>query len=304
MLESFKIIRWHLKSMIPIAEERLNRALLDSKRNSGLKRRVAKALWSIGVFKRFMCIMRVLTAWFGNMCAWRLLEYPIALAFLEKATSKVKDVKVLDIGSGDTCFPSYLANKGYKVSTIDIDAKAIFNQEKIRKERLNVRYDILRMDACELGFSSNSFDAVFAISSLEHIPNDIPAIKEIHRILKKDGILILSLPFSRKYRCPQFIKGNFFQRFHTDADIEKKYNGFSIVRRRYIGKALFTRTFYGPLPYGKFIIRDLIIGICIHMIEKIVWGTNSPRGVGDRPVVCLLLKREQKRFINKDKVHL
>ncbi|HEY4759111.1 MAG TPA: class I SAM-dependent methyltransferase [Thermoguttaceae bacterium] len=47
----------------------------------------------------------------------------------------------------------------------------------------------------ELPFESDSFDAVLVGEVLEHLKNDVQALINIRRVLKKNGILIVSLPF-------------------------------------------------------------------------------------------------------------
>lgn len=53
-------------------------------------------------------------------------------------------------------------------------------------------------DATCLSFSDNSFDLIIANHILEHIPEDLKAMKEIQRVLKKDGVAILQVPYSEK----------------------------------------------------------------------------------------------------------
>ena len=40
-------------------------------------------------------------------------------------------------------------------------------------------------------------DRVITISLLEHIPGVINTVKEIHRVLKKDGVVIIGVPVQR-----------------------------------------------------------------------------------------------------------
>ena len=53
-------------------------------------------------------------------------------------------------------------------------------------------------DATKLQFDSNSFDVVIANHVLEHIPDDLTAMKEFYRVLKRGGFAILQVPFSLK----------------------------------------------------------------------------------------------------------
>lgn len=51
-------------------------------------------------------------------------------------------------------------------------------------------------DARQLHYFDEEFDIVIANHVMEHIPEDIKAMKEIHRVLKKDGTAILQVPYS------------------------------------------------------------------------------------------------------------
>ncbi len=51
------------------------------------------------------------------------------------------------------------------------------------------------MDATDLKFENESFDAIFLMEVLEHISEPQLAISEIYRTLKKDGLLVMSSPF-------------------------------------------------------------------------------------------------------------
>ena len=51
-----------------------------------------------------------------------------------------------------------------------------------------------KVDIQNLPFADSSYDFVYASHVLEHVPDDIKAIKEISRILKTNGIAILPVP--------------------------------------------------------------------------------------------------------------
>jgi len=82
---------------------------------------------------------------------------------------------------------NYLKNKA-TVTTVDI-MPGFYK---------NIDTGILYADATDLLFSDNSFDVIIANHILEHIPNDLLAMKEIYRVLKSDGAAILQVPYSEK----------------------------------------------------------------------------------------------------------
>ena len=52
----------------------------------------------------------------------------------------------------------------------------------------------IKADICNLPFSDNSFDYILCNHVLEHIYDDEKAMKEIYRVLNKNGIAILQVP--------------------------------------------------------------------------------------------------------------
>ena len=82
---------------------------------------------------------------------------------------------------------NYLKNKA-DVTTVDITPGFYKNIDKA----------IIYADATNLHFSDNSFDVIIANHIFEHIPYDLLAMQEMHRVLKKDGVAILQVPYSEK----------------------------------------------------------------------------------------------------------
>ncbi|MFS4455785.1 class I SAM-dependent methyltransferase [Maribacter sp. 2304DJ31-5] len=52
----------------------------------------------------------------------------------------------------------------------------------------------VKADICNLPFMDNSFDVILCNHVLEHIPDDVKAIQELYRILKKGGWGIFQIP--------------------------------------------------------------------------------------------------------------
>ncbi len=53
----------------------------------------------------------------------------------------------------------------------------------------------VKMDIHQIPFGDNTFDAVLCNHVLEHVRDDIQAMKEIHRVLKPGGFSIQQIPF-------------------------------------------------------------------------------------------------------------
>ncbi|MDD2708042.1 MAG: class I SAM-dependent methyltransferase [Verrucomicrobiae bacterium] len=94
--------------------------------------------------------------------------------------------KILDLGCGNGVFSQWLAESGCSVVGLDFSRKAILRASSFQK--LSVLGVVEN-----LPFSDASFDRVIFIEVLEHIPqeNEEAVIREIFRVLKPNGILVL-----------------------------------------------------------------------------------------------------------------
>jgi SAM-dependent methyltransferase len=60
----------------------------------------------------------------------------------------------------------------------------------------NIDKHIKQEDAMAFSFADQSFDVVIANHVLEHISDDLKAMSEIFRVLKKGGVAVLQIPYS------------------------------------------------------------------------------------------------------------
>jgi len=95
--------------------------------------------------------------------------------------------KLLDIGSGAGQFIYDMKHFGMDVYGIE---PGEFDEIDAKNKELN----ILKSDLIQAKYPSNYFDIITINHVLEHIDNPIKIIKEIHRILRKKGDLIIGVP--------------------------------------------------------------------------------------------------------------
>jgi len=98
-----------------------------------------------------------------------------------------KDGKLLDIGCGNGGFLIWYRAHGWNVYGVEINKEAA---NICRQKGINVFNGEL-MDA---HFKNDTFDVVTIIQVLEHLCSPSQVIKEIYRILKKDGLLLIGIP--------------------------------------------------------------------------------------------------------------
>ena len=81
------------------------------------------------------------------------------------------------------------------------------------------------IDLLEIPYSDNSFDWVMCNHVLEHIPDDISAMRELFRVLKPGGKAILQVPYSLKLE-----KTYEDDRYRTPKEREEHFGQFDHVR--------------------------------------------------------------------------
>jgi len=127
-----------------------------------------------------------------------------SLARYEFARPYVKDAFVLDIGCGARKGPLVLAQNAKEVIGSDISKEAVsYSARKWRSEDLKY----VASDAVALSFADRVFDIVISFEVLEHIRQQEQFLQEAKRVLKKDGLFILSTP-NKSVMSPQGVFQN------------------------------------------------------------------------------------------------
>lgn len=101
--------------------------------------------------------------------------------------------KVLDFGCGRGDLLVRLLRKGHNAKGCDISDLIYEKSEWILKP-LVVNKHIFRVSSNKLPFKNSEFDYILSNQVFEHVSDPKTSLKEIHRTLKVNGILILCFP--------------------------------------------------------------------------------------------------------------
>jgi len=101
-----------------------------------------------------------------------------------------RGLRILDVGCGDGVLATRLAQDGAQVTGLDASADMIAAARR-RAKAAGVEIDLVEGDAGDLPFSAGRFDCVVSIATLCFVDDPHPTIREIVRVLKPGGRLIL-----------------------------------------------------------------------------------------------------------------
>lgn len=154
----------------------------------------------------------------------------------------VQDKIVLDIASGEGYGSNIISDKAAFVYGVDIDAKSI-QEAQLKYKKDNLKF--LVGSTSSIPLEDHAVDVVVSFETIEHHDEHIEMMNEIRRVLRPNGLLIISTPdkknytekrnFVNKFHVKELYKHEFFdliaQNFNSIQMLTQKYvNGNSIIQ--------------------------------------------------------------------------
>jgi SAM-dependent methyltransferase len=94
----------------------------------------------------------------------------------------------LDIGADNGVISYLLRQRGGEWHSADLDQRAVDSIKQLVGE------NVYRLEGARTPFSDRTFDQVVVVDYLEHLPDDGAFARELERILKPDGRVIINVP--------------------------------------------------------------------------------------------------------------
>ena len=117
------------------------------------------------------------------------LEFLRMASWREKLRSCIIGDRALEIGVGTGKNLPYCP-PGVKISAIDF-SRRMLTRAREKALQNNLKVDFLEMDVQQLAFPDHFFDTVFATFVFCSVPDPVLGLKELRRVCKPDGRLLL-----------------------------------------------------------------------------------------------------------------
>ena len=100
---------------------------------------------------------------------------------------------VLDQGCGVGQYTLVINKLGFEVIGLDF-SKKLLDQAKKNNDKYKTRCKFICGDIRSMPLQSNQFNIVVSGGIIEHVPQTNKCLRELKRVLKKDGILLIHVP--------------------------------------------------------------------------------------------------------------
>ena len=148
--------------------------------------------------------------------AWvkKTWDYPILKKYLKYFS---REHPLLDLGCGTGASTEFYSKKGFKVIAYDLSREML---EKVKERNLKNKPILVKGIAEELPFKDKYVGQIFCSGSFHHFDNKLKSLKEMHRVLKPGGkVLILenNNKSLHRYLIPRAVRNKMQPKF------KKKY---------------------------------------------------------------------------------
>jgi len=164
---------------------------------------------------------------------WFVGRRKIIHTILQNEIKKKSDLRILDIGCG-TGFTTLSLKKFGDIVGTDGSFSALRHCNKIGLNQ------VIKSDSYYLPFADKTFDMITMLDVLEHIENDLRVLEELNRVLKKDGIIIITVPAYQFLWSQHDVALSHYRRYNikTLSKVIIK-TGFKVIRISYFISFLF-----------------------------------------------------------------
>ncbi len=150
--------------------------------------------------------------------------------WIEKNLSELAPgMKILDAGAGELKWKKCCNHLEY-ISQDFCEYKGDENGKGLQHEEWDINEIDIVSDIIDIPVQDSEFDAILCSEVLEHLPYPELAIKEFSRILKEDGILLITAPFcSLTHFAPYHYSTGFSEYWYKKVLLDSGFEILEIV---------------------------------------------------------------------------
>jgi 2-polyprenyl-3-methyl-5-hydroxy-6-metoxy-1,4-benzoquinol methylase len=152
---------------------------------------------------------------------------------------EARAARLLDLGCGDGNHLTWLSAFAERAYGSDYNLVRL-----VRAQAQNPEATIFAADVLDFPAEDGAFDVVFFNHVIEHIPDDVAALREVRRVLKPGGLLVLGTPNEGSWwwqlayrRDPQSLATTDHVHFYTGDSIGARMRqaGLTLIETHYLG---------------------------------------------------------------------
>lgn len=205
-------------------------------------------------------------------------------------SSLPRNIKILDVGAGTGINFPIFSKLG--------DVVGLEPWDKAREIAKNKGFtNIVNGRAEKIPFPNGSFDLLVALDVLEHLPDDVKALKEFHRVLKRKGCLVVTVPAFSFLWSEHDNLNKHFRRYSRGELVRRMEKcGFKVEKASYfffflfpffvvsrllsrIGSKFFKKLSYHelsmpPRPINNLLISLLRVEVWLLFFFSFPWGSS------------------------------
>ena len=194
----------------------------------------------------------------------------LKIKWIDKYVPNNKNLNILDLAAGKGWYSKYLAKKGHFLTSVDQEIQ-FESKDNILQKKVNLEK--------KLPFDNESFDFVIAWDIIEHIKNEEKLIKEIGRVLKPKGNVLVSVPhaddskLTKVHLTYSHFKDKTHQREYTPIMLRKHFEtcGFNPIKIKLQGGDAYPYLLkeFVPYKFWKIIVHAFIKFLRVFSIVRV-----------------------------------
>jgi SAM-dependent methyltransferase len=218
---------------------------------------------------------------------WHVARTETIAALLEQLSPgrRLSGIRVVEIGCGNGAVARALEQRGASVVAGDVHI------EGLRFCRGRSSMPLYQLSALRTPFAANQFQAVGAFDLLEHLDDDLAALREMHRICAPGGVVLVTVPALPKL----------WSYFDVASGHKRRYKRAELVRK-------LTASGLSPIHISSFMTLLLPVIWGFRMLRQRLRGRTGaglPEGIETRPIplvnafLLLILRLERPLVLSR-----